>query len=203
VRLAPPAARTRRGFTLIEILAVVAILALAALLVTPNLNALRERRLRSSADRLAAELELARQRAVVTGIPHRVLFDIESGVYRIEWLGGDGALPEEEPVPAGLEYDLRGSTQLPLAAPQTTALEYSAVPDSFGNFRELEGGVFVAGLETAEGWVESGFPGVVFERDGSAAWTEIVLAEEGGERLGLAVLPLDDAVRFVELEPAS
>jgi prepilin-type N-terminal cleavage/methylation domain-containing protein len=201
-RPAPPADRIRRGFTLIEVLAVVAILALAAVLVTPNLSALRERRLRQSAQRLAAELELARQRAVVTGIPHRLLFDIETGVYRIEWLGG-GEPEAEEPVPAEQEYDLRGSSQLPLMAPLTQVLEFAPVPDSFGNFRRLEGGVSVAGVETADGWIEGGFPEVVFERDGSAAWTEIVLAEEGGQRLGIAVLPLDDAVRVIELEPAS
>lgn len=200
---APPAARIRRGFTLIEVLAVVAILALTAMLVVPNLGALRERRLRLSAQRLAAELELARQRAVVTGIPHRVLFDIETGVYRIEWLGGDADPSEDEPVPAGVEYDVRGRTKLPLSAPPAIALEFSPVHDSFGNFRQLENGVAVAGVETAEGYVQNGFPAVLFERDGSAAWTQVVVAEEGGARIGLAVLPLDDAVRYVELEPAS
>ena len=38
----------QRGFTLIEILAVVAILALLAMFVGPNFGALRERKLRSS-----------------------------------------------------------------------------------------------------------------------------------------------------------
>ena len=42
-----------------------------------------------------------------------------------------------------------------------------------------------------------------FERDGSARYTEIVLEEAGGARHRLAVLPLDDAVRFVDEERAS
>lgn len=191
------AARRQRGFTLIEILAVVAILALAALLVLPNLAAMGERRLRQAAQRLAAELELARQRAVVTGIPHRVLFDLDTRVYRLEWLGGD-AEPEITPVAASAEYDVRGSAPLPLSAPPRAAQEFVPVPDSFGSFREFEGNCFVAGLETAQGWITSGLPDIAFERDGSAAYTEIVLEEEGGARQTLAVLPLDDAVRFVD-----
>jgi len=202
VRRARARSRTRRhGFTLIEILAVVAILAVAAMLVLPNLGALGERRLQHAALRLAAEIELARQRAVVTGIPHRVLFDLQNRLYRIEWLGTD----EEEapPIPAALEYNTEQGSHLPLQPPPEVAMEFSAVPDSFGNFRNFDGDVFVAGLETANGWVERGLADVVFERDGSAAYTEIVLQDRGGSRRTLAVLPLEDAVRFVENEPKS
>jgi type II secretion system protein H len=191
----------RRGFTLIEILAVVAILALTAVFVLPNLGALGERRVQHAALRLAAELELARQRAVVTGIPHRVLFDLQNGAYRIEWLGNDEA--EEDQVPAGREYDVQPNIQLSLQPPIAVATEFTPVPDTFGNFRNFDGDVVVAGLQTANGWVEKGLSDIVFERDGSASFTEIVLQERGGARRTLAVLPLDDAVRFVDEEPKS
>lgn len=194
----PRASAHRRGFTLIETLAVVAILALAAVIVLPNLAALGERRLRHAAQRLAAELELARQRAVVTGVPHRVLFDLENGLYRIEWLGD--AEEEALPVAAALEYDTSHGSEMPLRAPLQTAIEFTPVPDSFGTFHDFDGDVFVAGLETSYGWITEGMPDVVFERDGSAAYTEIVLEERGGARQILAVLPLDDAVRFVDDE---
>ena len=192
----------RRGFTLIETLAVVAILALAAVIVLPNLAALGERRLRHAAQRLAAELELARQRAVVTGVPHRILFDLENGLYRIEWLGN---AEEEEmlPVAAALEYDVGQGSKLPLRAPLQTAIEFTPVPDSFGTFHDFDGDVYVAGLETSYGWITEGMPEVLFERDGSAAYTEIVLEERGGSRQVLAVLPLDDAVRFVDDEESA
>jgi type II secretion system protein H len=196
----PRASALRRGFTLIETLAVVAILALAAVIVLPNLAALGERRLRHAAQRLAAELELARQRAVVTGVPHRVLFDLENGLYRIEWLGD--AEEEALPVAAAMEYDTSQGSELPLQAPIQTAIEFTPVPDSFGTFHDFDGDVFVAGLETSYGWITEGMPDVVFERDGSAAYTEIVLEERGGSRQILAVLPLDDAVRFVDDEEA-
>ena len=190
-----------RGFTLIEVLAVVAILALAAVIVLPNLAALGERRLRHAAQRLAAELELARQRAVVTGVPHRVLLDLENGVYRIEWLGQEE--DEALPVAAALEYDVDEGSELPLRPPMRTAIEFVPVPDSFGTFHNFDGDVFVAGLETSYGWITTGLPEVVFERDGSAAYTEIVLEERGGAKQTLAVLPLDDAVRFVDNEEGS
>lgn len=184
---------------MIEILAVVAILAIAAMLVLPNLGALGERRLHHAAQRLAAELELARQRAVVTGIPHRVLFDLQNGLYRIEWLGSDE--PQEPQIPAALEYDTHKGSKLPLQPPAELAMEFTPVPDSFGNFRNFEGDVFVARVATANGPVEKGLSEVVFERDGSAPYTEIVLQERGGARQTLAVMPLDDAVRFVDNEP--
>lgn len=192
--------RRRRAFTLIEVLAVVAILAVAALLVTPNLAALRQRRLQHAAERLAAEIELARQRAVVTGIPHRVAFDLDGGLYRLEWLGGGDAEEEPVPVAAQAEYDLRGATALPLVAPQRAALDFAPLPDSFGSYQAFEGGIFVAGLETAEGFLERGEAFVTFERDGTSAYTEIVLEEPGGLHRALAVLPLEDSVRFVEEE---
>jgi type II secretion system protein H len=196
VRAGDAAAARARGFTLIEILAVVAILALAAVIVLPNLAALGERRLHHAAQRLAAELEFTRQRAVVTGVPHRMLFDLDNRVYRIEWLGA----PEEQelPVPAEMEYDVSQGSKLPLSAPQKEAVEFEPVPDTFGNFRNFDGDVHVAGLETKDGWVSQGLPAIVFEPDGSAAYTEIVLEEGGGARQTLAVQPLDDAVRFVD-----
>ena len=73
--------RGRAGFTLIEMLAVVAILALLATFVAPSLDAVRQRRLRAEAMSLAAQLEFARQRTVMTGVPHRVLLDLEAGSY--------------------------------------------------------------------------------------------------------------------------
>jgi len=185
----------RAGFTLIEILAVVAILALLATFVAPNLGALRERRLNNEGLQLAAQIELARQRSVVTAVPHRVLFDLEDGGYRIEWLHGGKAA--EGPTPIA-ELDLNGSTPLPLAAPTRSDREFEPIPGLYGNFVWLEEPLYFAGLETAEGWIERGDTFVEFSQDGSASHTEIVLEDGSGRRLVLAVLPLDDAVRFVD-----
>ena len=71
--------RSAHGFTLIEMIAVVAIMALLIALVAPGLGTLSGRRLQHTAEALAGSLELARQRTVITGIPHRVRIDLPNG----------------------------------------------------------------------------------------------------------------------------
>lgn len=193
---AASAERRRAAFTLIEMLAVVAILALVASFVAPNLEVVRARRLRNEALRLASQLEFARQRTVATGVPHRVLFDLENALYRIEWLADDGG---SEP-PAPVEYDVSGGTPLPLEAPRSQAQEYSPIPGLLGRDQQLEDDLFIAGLETQDGWYERGEGFVSFDRDGTASYTEIVLEDEDGQTLALAVEPLEDAVQLVEDE---
>ena len=189
-------APSRGGFTLIEILAVVLILALLAMFVGPNFGALRERRLRHTGERVAAQLELARQRSVVTGVPHRVLFDLEEMGYRVEWQGGGQTGAGGAFDLASL--DLSGGTPLSLAAPPAPSREFEPIPGLFGRFHWLEDSLFFAGLETSQGWADRGDSFVEFARDGSASYTEIVIEDSSGERLVLAVLPLDDAVRFLD-----
>lgn len=198
--MAPPPTRPalrRAAFTLIEMLAVVAILALMLTFVAPSLDAVRQRRLQSEAMRLAAQLEFARQRTVVTGVPHRVLLDLEGGLYRIEWLGGEAQRPEAL---APVEYDVSGGTPLPLEAPRDEAREYTRIPGNFGRDQLLEDDLFIAGLETPDGWLERGESFVSFDRDGTASYTEIVLEDDAGEQVVLAVYPLEDAVQLLEGE---
>ena len=192
------AARRRAAFTLIEMLAVVAILALVASFVAPSLDIVRQRRLRGEAMRLATQLEFARQRTVATGVPHRVLIDLENGLYRIEWLADD--VDTDPAALAPVEYDVSGGTPLPLEAPRQQALQYSAIPGLFGRDQWLEDELFFAGLETPEGWLERGETFVSFDRDGTASYTEIVLEDDAGEAVALAVYPLEDAVRLLKDE---
>ena len=86
-RVRDSAGRRRRAaaFTLIEMLAVVAIFALMAAFVMPNLATLGSRTLQRQAQRIGGQLELARQRAIVTGIPHRMWLDLDDASYRLEW----------------------------------------------------------------------------------------------------------------------
>jgi type II secretion system protein H len=188
-------AARRAGFTLIEMLAVVAILALILSFTAPSLDAVRQRKLRSEALQLAASLEFARQRTVMTGVPHRMLFDLDAGLYRIEWLAGDAA--EEPDTLAPIEYDVSGGTPLPLEAPRDAARSYHPIPGNFGRDQWLDDELFFAGLETPEGWLERGESFVSFDRDGTASYTEIVLEDEGGEEIALAVFPLEDAVQLL------
>lgn len=182
--------RGRAAFTLIEMLAVVLIFALVAAFVAPNVGLLRSRALRQEAKRISAQLELARQRSVMTGIPHRVLFDLDAGVYRVEWLG-----PPADDEALAPELDLARRSALPLAAPRYDLRQFEPLPGVFGHFAELEQDVFFSGLETADGWIARGESWVEFDRDGTTTYTEVVLDDGEGRTLVLEILPLADAVR--------
>jgi prepilin-type N-terminal cleavage/methylation domain-containing protein len=56
------------GFTLIEILAVIAIFALLAGILAPRIGSITGRNLGQSAKRISTRIDLARQRAALTGI---------------------------------------------------------------------------------------------------------------------------------------
>lgn len=184
----------RAGFTLIEVLAVVAILALMTALVIPNLGGLRDRALLGQARRLAAELELARQRAIVTGVPHRLWMDLDEAEFRLEWLAEDPEAAESSARLAALE--LEGNAPLRLAAPRTRALDYRPVPGNFGRLQVVEYPFYFEALETPEGRIERGKAHVVFARDGTADPTEIYLQDAAGHAIALDVFPLDERVRI-------
>ena len=194
----------RRGsaaaFTLLELLAIVAIFALMTTFVLPNVGAVRDRALRKQAQRLAGQLELARHRAVVTSVPHRLLIDLEGGAYRLEWLESrEAPPPPPKPIDAP-EYDVRGSTPLPLAAPQAALEEFRPVPGRLGDFQYLESELGFVGIETPEGWIEQGDSFIAFDRDGTASYTEIFIDDASGRQVALDVMPLADAVRIRDAE---
>jgi len=195
----------RAGFTLIEMLAVVAIFALLAAFLVPGLGSLTGQDLDESAERMAARIELARQRAVATGVPHRLALDLEGAAWRLEWLAPDPEL-EAAAEAAGIPLepdpfapvDLRGP--IPMAPPLTVEREFRPVPGSLGDVTHLTGSVLFHGVETPEGVVVRGIVDVPFRTDGTAPYTAIHLVDEDGRGLALEVLPLSDAVRIYDVE---
>jgi len=187
----------QRGFTLIEILAVVAILALVAAFVVPNLSGFRMRALRGEAQRLAAQLELARQRAIVTGVPHRIWLDLDQAEYRLEWLAQD---PESAALAAAeipsKELDLNGNSPLVLAAPPAPLLDFQPIPGNLGNTNVLSDPFYFAAVETPTERIMRGQVSIAFARDGSAEYTQIHIQDAQGDQLRLDVHPLDDRVRI-------
>ena len=92
------------GFSIIEIMAVVLIIGLLMTLVLPNLGSRRAAGLRDQARVVAGYLELARQRAIVTGKPHRLFLALEEGLRQGLFYPVAGALlaiwpPVVRPVP--------------------------------------------------------------------------------------------------------
>lgn len=194
--MGPETARRNAAFTLIEMLAVVALMALMAAFVIPNIGSLQNRRLHAQARELAAQFELARQRSVVTGIPHRLWMDLDAGVYRLEWLVTEAqASGEPEKTVA---FDPASEAPLPLSAPRASQREYRPLPGRLGRDHGLQDAFDFAGIDTPQGWIDGGDAFVAFDRDGTSAAASVVIDNESGHRVTLHVLPLAEAVRIRE-----
>jgi len=81
-------ARSRQrtaGFTLLEALTATAVLASTLAIGIPNMARLRgPYALTGAAQRIAADLQLARQRAIARNTPYRITFDSSTSTYRLE-----------------------------------------------------------------------------------------------------------------------
>lgn len=195
-----PAARARdAAFTLLEILAVVAIFALLAGLALPNFSGLHARNLKHQARRIVAQIELARQRAIVTGTPHRLFIDVDGAAYRIESLTAedeaDGEGETDEMAIDASASSAAGGVSIDLTAPRAAERAFRPLPGTLGRFTPLDESFEFAGIETTGGWVDGGETFLRFERDGSVDATTIVIEHESGMSVTLEVLPLADTVR--------
>ena len=191
--------RAREGFTLIEMMAAVALFALLAAMVGPRVAALTSRDLRREAEELGRMMELGRQRSVVTGIPHQVLLNLEESSYTLEW--APAPEPEAEAAPEGeaAAADLaRGP--LDLSAPYAEEVSFEALPGMLGDTVLISDDVVIAGVDTDEGYVQTGEVTVRFEVDGTATTAAVFLENEAERTLVLDVLPLADRVRIRDEE---
>src|SRR3972149_7751278 len=73
-----------RGFTIIEILIVVVILAIAAMTAIPMMSSAGSVQVRSVSNMIAADLEYAKSLAITKGQDFTVVFDTGGDSYRIE-----------------------------------------------------------------------------------------------------------------------
>ncbi|HEV2386578.1 MAG TPA: prepilin-type N-terminal cleavage/methylation domain-containing protein [Candidatus Acidoferrales bacterium] len=107
----PPLAAGGRGFTLLELVIVLTIVALAAALVVPNLaRAFADAELRLEARAVANLFLQARERALYRAGTYLVVFGPVAGRQRTLYLAGeDGKVANKITLPAGIS--LRGRTE--------------------------------------------------------------------------------------------
>ena len=72
------------GFTVVELLIVVVILAIAALTAIPMMSSAASMQIRSAANLIMADLEYAKSMAITRGQNYSVVFDVDADSYQIE-----------------------------------------------------------------------------------------------------------------------
>jgi hypothetical protein len=117
-------------------MAVVLILGLMMTVFLPAIGAGGGSSLRRQGERVAGSLELARQLAVVTGKPHRVVIDVEGGSYFVEWLVTEAEEEGREEEPSD---PITEGGQLDLTAPLAATADYYPIPNRFGRCRHTGG----------------------------------------------------------------
>jgi prepilin-type N-terminal cleavage/methylation domain-containing protein len=186
--------RPAAGFTLIELLAVVLIIGLIAGIALPNLSLGGGRVAFSEAQRLASVFGFARQRALATGQPHRVVIDLDDDGYWVEQTPESvDRFASNEPV----QIDNGGRRVVQLAAPAFEDEGFAPLGGAFGRPHQLPGAVsFEEVLTLAAGALRGGQAAIRFEPDGSADPAEVVLRHEDGEASVLGLSRLADEVRI-------
>ncbi|MEZ4330757.1 MAG: GspH/FimT family pseudopilin [Myxococcota bacterium] len=207
----PDARRARLGFTLIEMMAVIVIIGMILALGIPRLSSARWRALGDAANDVAASLEFARQRAVMTGVPHRVLIDLEDGGWRVEWLVDEGRANGLAAGDEGGGFSLAGALSalggdastgeiderapIDLHPPAQEEVDYYPIPSKLGQFTWLDESLYFVGLEGVSGWIEGGDVQIVFDADGTTDLALLELADADDRHMTLEVEPLLDRIR--------
>lgn len=99
------------GFTLVEVLIVVVIIAIAAMTVVPMISSAASVQIRSAADMIAADLEYTKSMAISRGQRYSMVFDKDTESYAIKNQAGATIA---HPVKKGFDYvvDFRNDSRL-------------------------------------------------------------------------------------------
>jgi prepilin-type N-terminal cleavage/methylation domain-containing protein len=89
------AARPQRGFTILELLIVMGLIAAMAVALAMGIRRVRQSDLRSDATRVAQALRTAYAMATQSGKHHRVVFDLEQRTFQVQVCDGDVKLHKQ------------------------------------------------------------------------------------------------------------
>lgn len=94
-------AGSRSGFTMVELIIVVAIIAIAALVAVPMMSSAASVQIRSASNMIAGDLEYARSMAISRGQKYSVVFDPGAESYKIV---DEGGIVIKHPVKTASDY---------------------------------------------------------------------------------------------------
>ena len=114
---------TSSGFTLIEIIIVIVILAIAAMTAIPLMSSAGSVQIRSAANMIAADLEYARSMAISRGQNYSVVFDENTESYSIKDQS-DNVIPH--PVKKGFDYAINFQNDSRLSKVDITNVNFNS-----------------------------------------------------------------------------
>ena len=158
----------RRGFTLLEITVVLAIVALAARILLPRLADTDRVALDGAARRLVDGVAFGRERAILGGTPMRLVLDLDAGRWRVGRPGRAAAEVRDDAGPGGG----------PVTLPERVRVARATVGDGSA----LRAGVAVLDF-APEG---DGLPARVELADGRGRTRSVVVPAGGGRAVVLA-----------------
>jgi prepilin-type N-terminal cleavage/methylation domain-containing protein len=177
-----------RGFTFLEIIVVVLLIALVSAVMVTRIGARTAAPLKSSARFLSAELEYVAQRAIATGHAQRWVVDLDGQHFRIEQ-----QLDPPEPM-------AEGGDAFDLAAPLPPD-EWEPIPDHLGAWRALdENTVGIASVVIAGEPLKKGQAAIHFAPDGGADPADVWLLDDENRVLRVAVTAFTGEVFIAEGE---
>ena len=191
----PPRAGARGGFTLIELLAVLTLFALIGGFILPRFELGGGRAVRREAEALGEAIEFARQRAIMTARPHRVVMDLDAGRHWVEW--APPPLPALEAAALAQAERAPGSRQIDMPPPPAASgvLEFEPVPGHLGRPHGLGDDVVFGAVVFPDGSLDRGAVALELGPDGVADPALVSLSDSEGIRVyELEVQALADAV---------
>jgi prepilin-type N-terminal cleavage/methylation domain-containing protein len=179
--------RSNSGYTLIEMLLVVSVVAMLSALVVTNSDSGAHDRLMSLAKVIQTDLSYARSLAVANDTPYRVAFDADQGQYTLEHAGDNS---QWDQLPASPFHPDGGS-----AVAQTVRLE--DLPHVGGDARIL--GVFTIGADKSLTRVGDVTFGTIGQTQDRAEETVIWLACGAGQDTRYVAVQINPVTGLIQI----
>lgn len=192
----------REGFTLIELILVVAVIGVVAAIVLPRLDPfLPERRLKSAVRLLSGTISLAYGEAIAKNKTYRLYFDSTKNMY---WITEVTSVQKEEETEGSSAMRLGTQFELLQYEKSSEKVEEKAPTEPMFSPRTLPDGVHFSTVEINRGleMAKSDLPYIEFSPLGTAVPATIVLINDEGDQFAIeydgvtgipALLPLNSS----------